>query len=992
MPQISDDPCSQPLDIRPADCPVTFADVLRKEIDQINLARRARGVPEEKTKDSLIGLAFSGGGIRSATFNLGILQGLARNKLLGKFDYLSTVSGGGYIGSWLAAVTKRYHDSTGEPFSEIEKALVPENYQPSLRHERSFLHWLRLYSNYLTPNSSLISGDTWAMIGTWTRNCFLNQTILGLLFLSFFVFCDAILVMLVRSGGEGWTILKIGLGFLFIAALFMGRNVVKTFPKERRKSWFERVEVRMTVLAPFMVASVLVNSGLWRLVLVGEHQLRSGGEGWIVFRMPVWQWAVGGADFYFLVWAFVVLSVHGWDWLFGNKREKREEREEKVRPTALLCSSAVAGAISGCLMREYVLLLAHLQNCAGVRWAVTALGPAAVMLVMLACGAFHQGLTGRGLRDLVREWWARLGGYMMILTAAWLLVASICVFGPLLMLWIWVKLQSWSLVPAALWVLHNYLGIKAAKSAATSGKPGKPKPAEQDDTGIAGKIIAALKSPKVLDALAKAAPYVFAIGLLLLLSTAVHIGSGLAFDPGDTKTLWQFGGNSPASSSGQIAVVDGSASKPTVRCDLYWRVQKGGDTSRCQLLPWLFGVAVMLFVACLLLSWRVDVNDFSLHHFYRNRLVRCYLGASNSARNPHPFTGFDEYDDLPLADFAVNYPGPYPLLNASLNITSGAELGYATRRAKSFVFTPQYCGYETNITGEGKAWFLRTNSPGETLAKSFAPTALGRSKKSMLQIHFKGGIKLGTAMAISGAAASPNMGYYTSAATGLFMTLFDVRLGWWMGNPRYWCKWAMPGPRLGLGYLFSELIAQSDQQKSFVYLSDGGHFENLAVYELLRRHCKLIVACDADCDGQYQCQNLVDLMEKARTDLGAEIVIDFRQIRPAADGRESEHNFVVGDIFYDPQKPEDRGKFIYVKASMPVRPKTPSGSETMRQKENRLPDDVWQYYDKHITFPHQSTADQWFDELQFESYRALGEFIGIAASDKIKEEISDVLG
>ncbi len=77
---------------------------------------------------------------------------------------------------------------------------------------------------------------------------------------------------------------------------------------------------------------------------------------------------------------------------------------------------------------------------------------------------------------------------------------------------------------------------------------------------------------------------------------------------------------------------------------------------------------------------------------------------------------------------------------------------------------------------------------------------------------------------------------------------------------------------------------------------------------------------------------------------------------------------------------------------MPVRQKTLFGSETMRQKENRLPDDVWQYYDKHITFPHQSTADQWFDELQFESYRALGEFIGIAASDKNKEEISDVLG
>lgn len=987
MPEINDDPCSQPLDVRPADCPVSFDTVLERELDQITKAREGRGVQgvrAEKVQDSLIGLAFSGGGIRSATFNLGILQALARNGLLHQFDYLSTVSGGGYIGSWLAAVTKRYLAKVpGSSFQDVEKALVPEKYAPGERHERSFLHWLRLYSNYLTPHSGLISGDTWAAIGTWVRNCFLNQTILGLLFLSFFVFCDAILVTLVRSGGYGWLVLGVGGFFLLAAATCMGLNVVRTPPSiEERKTWFQRVQVRLTVLGPFMVASALVNSGLWRLVLVGEYRLRFGDAGWVIYRLHLLWWALGGAVFYFVVWLIVVLIV-------GSSQGWRNTA--KVHRGALLLSSAAAGAISGCLMREYVVLLAHLQNCAGVRWAVTALGPAAVMLVLLCCGAFHQGLTGRGSRDLVREWWARLGGYMMLLTLEWLLIAGICVFGPLFILWLWLKLKTWSILPAALWVLHNYLGVKAASSAATSGKPGKPKPAEQGDAGIIGKISAALKSPKVLDVLAKAAPYIFAVGLLLLLSTAVHIGSGLSFDPGDTKALWHFGGNLPASSSGQPPAT-AMASSPLVRCDLYWKVQKGGETPRGQLLPWMFLVAAILVASCLLLSWRVDVNDFSLHHFYRNRLVRCYLGASNFKRNPHPFTGFDEDDDIRLSDFAGGYSGPYPLLNASLNITSGGDLGYATRRAKSFVFTPLYCGYESNISGEAEGWFLRTNPQGDTLAKTFSLTKLGRTQRAFGQIKSEDGIKLGTAMAISGAAASPNMGYYTSAATGLFMTLFDVRLGWWMGNPRYCKKWVMPGPRLGLGYLFSELIAQSDQQKSFVYLSDGGHFENLAVYELLRRHCKLIVACDADCDDQYQCQNLVDLMEKARTDLGAEIVIDFRQIRPADDGRESEHNFVVGDIFYDPQKPEDRGKFIYVKASMPVRPKTPSGSETMPQKENRLPDDVWQYYDKHITFPHQSTADQWFDELQFESYRALGEFIGIAASDKIKEEISDVLG
>jgi len=229
------------------------------------------------------------------------------------------------------------------------------------------------------------------------------------------------------------------------------------------------------------------------------------------------------------------------------------------------------------------------------------------------------------------------------------------------------------------------------------------------------------------------------------------------------------------------------------------------------------------------------------------------------------------------------------------------------------------------------------------------------------------------------------MGYYTSPATALFMTLFDVRLGWWMGNPRFTTYWKSPGPTSGLGYLLSELVAQSDQNKGYVYLSDGGHFENLAVYELIKRHCKVIVACDADCDGSYVFENLLALIEKARADFGARIAIDFSRIRPK-DGRESEYNLAVGDIFYDPQNPNDRGKLFYIKASLPLRP------DNNGVNKDSLPDDVWRYAETHRTFPHQSTADQWFDELQFESYRALGEYIGRAAAAEIGPEIETALG
>jgi hypothetical protein len=915
---------------------VTFEDVRIQELRQIARSREARNVATPPAQDNLIGLAFSGGGIRSATFNLGVLQALAENELLHEFDYLSTVSGGGYIGSWLAAATRRLLatviDST---FRDVEKALVPEKREPGAREERTFLHWLRLYSNYLTPHTGILSGDTWAMIGTWTRNVFLNQTVLGVFFLGVFVFCYGVLLGLLRSSRlHAIDLFVLGGVSCFIAAVAMAWNVVDQIPASKILTPFQRVKVTVTVLLPFLLACLFLNSAFWKYKELPDYCLLT--------------WILGGGTFYFLAWTLGAVPVR----FYREVWQKRGREDRVLSLTGFLLSAFVAGGVGGGLCWEHLRLLQDLPRSHSVDWMVTVLGTGVVMLIMLLSGALHLGLAGRGCRDLVREWWARLGGYMILLTIAWLFLAGSSAFGPLLLRWILFKLKWGSLVPAALWVVHNYLGVKAANSPKTSGKVEK---VQSSDT--AGKLWVSnlFKAQPLLDTIAKVAPYVFGVGLILLLSTAVHIGAGLFSDHDGTAALWQ------------------SASQPNWQAvaDLYWKIQWSGSPFR------LLGMAAGLMLASLLLSRRVDVNDFSLHHFYRNRLVRCYLGASNPSRKAQPFTGFDPNDDIPLNHFARDYPGPYPILNAALNITSGADLGYATRRAKSFVFTPLYCGYDLIFPGEGAERFRLENA----YELSFSKTELGRTDESLTRIGGEGGIALGTAMAISGAAASPNMGYFTSPATGLFMTLFDVRLGWWMGNSRETRQWRSAGPTWGLFYLFSELFAQSDQKKEYVYLSDGGHFENLAVYELIKRHCKVIVACDADCDGSYEFENLLGLIEKARTDFGARIEIDFSRIRPQS-GRESEQNFVVGDIFYDPRNSADCGKLIFIKTSLPPR------VDKIALKKDFLPDDVRRYADKHLTFPHQSTADQWFDELQFESYRALGEYIGNNAANDIRKAIS----
>jgi hypothetical protein len=210
---------------------------------------------------------------------------------------------------------------------------------------------------------------------------------------------------------------------------------------------------------------------------------------------------------------------------------------------------------------------------------------------------------------------------------------------------------------------------------------------------------------------------------------------------------------------------------------------------------------------------------------------------------------------------------------------------------------------------------------------------------------------------ISGAAASPNAGYHSSPSVAFLLTVFNVRLGSWFQNPRRPDVWRRPGPRNSLWPLVNELFGMSNDKSAFVYLSDGGHFENLGIYELVRRRCRFIVACDAGCDPKYQFEDLGNAIRKCRIDLDVDIEIDTSALIPLADSGRGRHHCALGIVRYDRADPrEGTGYLLYVKASM-------SGDE---------PQDVDQYRNEHDDFPHQTTADQFFDEPQFESYRRLG--------------------
>jgi hypothetical protein len=284
---------------------------------------------------------------------------------------------------------------------------------------------------------------------------------------------------------------------------------------------------------------------------------------------------------------------------------------------------------------------------------------------------------------------------------------------------------------------------------------------------------------------------------------------------------------------------------------------------------------------------------------------------------------------------------------------SSHELDWQERKAESFVLSPLYCGSQT--TGY-----------------------------QMLPDDFhRGNLTLGQAMAISGAAADPNMGYHQSTPVTALMTVFNTRLGWWIENPARpltkredpgASRWAAESPSFG-GLILKELLGQTDADGYWIHLSDGGHFENLGAYELIRRRCRYIVISDAGADPGFAFEDLANLIRKCRVDFGIRIEIDTGPIHRHSPDNLSRWHCAVGKIHYeDVDGGSEPGLLVYVKASL-------NGDESP---------DLQEYARRDRSFPHQTTADQFFDETQFESYRALGLHVALTVFSEPAEEMKGV--
>ncbi len=364
-------------------------------------------------------------------------------------------------------------------------------------------------------------------------------------------------------------------------------------------------------------------------------------------------------------------------------------------------------------------------------------------------------------------------------------------------------------------------------------------------------------------------------------------------------------------------------------------------TAETQGFAMVYGaVGVIAFIVTRLFY---DVNATSFHRFYRDRLSKAYLA---DPWNIAPGEDVRHNDGQKLSELD-QARAPYHLINTTLNIQTSKA---------------------ANLRGRNGAFF--------TMSRNFVggPLTGHRATAEMEAMH--PALDLGTAVAISGAAAAPNMGAETHRSLTFVLTLLNIRLGYWLPHPNAFSARAFripvvgplarallsPLSRVTPFYLLKEMLGQLDETSAHINLTDGGHLENLGIYELLRRRCRLIIACDGEADPDMTFNGLANAVRLARIDLGVNIEIDVDALRPDPDTGWSAAHAAVGRIHYGGK---DYGYLIYIKSSM-------TGDE---------PVSIRKYRDDDPSFPHQTTADQFFDEAQFEAYRALGYHVGDKALD-----------
>ncbi len=849
-------------------------------------------------KPYLFGLALSGGGVRSAVFSLGVMQRLARDGVLRHVDYLSTVSGGGYIGSavswWLSRECKgpgtfgldrdSFPYGTGSPADPSQTTDV--------------LTYLRQNGNYLVPGAGITLFSGLAIV---LRAILLNLLvwipILAFAFATIHYF-DALLDRVYDGEylnllmaqvvnallGEGvvdtrhipgiyavtFVIAAIGLALFFISSVTFSLLSWMAFDPSTSERHRQRAheptdqsaDMPALVREARFLAVAAILTVMFSVVVLGYGFLDA------VASRP--QAAIAGGIQHYWV-AFVLFLLGNLVVLFLLSSRKKVSPVSRLRYSTVLFGFLALwlgnwGFARAALDPDRSTAMAEILSRVSLGFEIIALiGGVAMVVYWLALAIEYTWRDSSiSLRYSGRRRFERVYGLWFPIIIALLIVASI----PVSVAWMGDALGG---------------GEGALSVVAGAG------------TALWGHFKARSKT-----APGQSTTLILVIGSILLLYGVLLLSYRLA-------------------------------------------MQSAGSQYDMVMLAGLAAFSAII-------GWFVNINYISIHRYYRDRLMEAFLPDYVTARyNTRKPAGLA--DEFHLKDVGRgSCAGPYHLINTNVVLVNSRNRKFALRGGDNFILSPLYCG---------------------SAATGWQPT----------RDFIQGGMTLATAMAISGAAANPRAGVGGQGITrnqfvSLAMTFLNLRLGYYVRAPgrtrpeRVRPNHFVPGGSYvlpGLGYT---------EHSSFQELSDGGHFENLALYELVRRRCGLIIICDGGQDTKASYSDFVTALQRIGQDFGTTVSFDVtvrgvqsdpknlipraRTDRYPKDAEYSDHGYFVATVDYGPQRGRGpwprKGVVIYMKTAM-------IDALDMQAKG---------YKGAHPDFPDETTADQFFSEPQFEAYRSVG--------------------
>ncbi|QDV52200.1 Patatin-like phospholipase [Gimesia fumaroli] len=842
-------------------------------VEQDYIKKRRDAAQLNNDSQPPVGLALSGGGIRSATFALGVLQKLAKQNSLRLVDYMTTVSGGGYIGSCLSSLMSCPQPDTPSDADDVsidQKAFSNFNLSDNFPLSRADqMHHLRKHGDFLILREGLFRKDVLRAVGLFLVGILSTFILLALPLLT-----------------------TVGLSIAFI-------------------SWVGEMPLTPDHL-------VCIKWSNWTMILArNDHH-------YLVMVIGV----LAG-----VILAYLMPFIHSrWTNPGGNLGETEEDLVERTCLTSVFVGYYLIAGI-------FIAFLIEKNEPVAPRYFTFSnfLIPVFFSLGNLIGTMLYYTLFLCKRSTLWTIKRRSLSGATIAVTFNTTLVFLFMAF---------VAFCVWA-------VLGKHLGPKELGFYNSKTPPGM---------------------------------------FFLVLSTLSFL----------VTRLFALRGNTPKSDSGPIAIL---ASKIpllilqiavplflfcTFMICIEWVIYFAGITSTEKGIL----LAVISAILLLIFGFLIDINRLSIHYYYRDRLTETYLQTERHEAGELKL--IREHSTMTIRDLNrsgehKNNPFPYHIVLCALNLVGSRDLARRTRKSDHFIFSREYCG--SSSTG-------------------YVPT----------DIYRNGTTKLATAMTISGAAASSNMGFQTSFVRAFALTMFNVRLGYWLLNPRVYdgeCaattseeiiqypaekkpkkKWIEEKWRNKLRlfppeyleksawwpwFLRAELMSDTNSQERFINLSDGGHTgDNIGLYPLFQRRCQLIIASDAECDPGYSFSSLINVINQIYIDENVEVEIDVTKLRPDQDGDPGKAHYLIGKINY-PEDPDRKGDaaqastgwLIFLKSSLIHNYYKGTRNEAHHQRSDlkHEPPAVQSYAIHHKDFPHETTADQFFDDDQFEAYRALGSHV-----------------